>query len=71
MTLHLGMTVGPVLAAIIIAGEISSVTQQDTVSEGISSNFDADKQGLSRAFYVDAMTFALSFLSLLFVKARP
>ena len=71
MTLHLGMTVGPVLAAIIIAGEISSVTQQDTASEGISSNFDADKQGLSRAFYVDAMTFALSFLSLLFVKARP
>ena len=34
MTLHLGMTVGPVLAAIIIAGEISSVTQQDNVSQG-------------------------------------
>ena len=71
MTLHLGMTVGPVLAAVIIAGEVSSVTSQQGVDGSVTGSFENDKLGLSRAFYVDAMTFALSFLSLLFVKVRP
>ena len=69
-TLHLGMTLGPVIAAFIIAGEVASVSHQEfdaTVVDG----YAADREGLARAFLIDGLTFGLSFLSLLFVKVRP
>jgi MFS family permease len=69
-TLHLGMTIGPVLAAFIIAGEVSSVSQHG-VNVNSQSSYDIDRAGLARAFFVDGLTFFLSFLTLLFVKVRP
>ncbi|MDG1165591.1 MAG: MFS transporter [Porticoccaceae bacterium] len=70
-TLHLGMTVGPVVAGLIIAGEVSGVSHQglDIAAEGISS-YHRDRDGLARAFFVDGLTFALSLISLMFVKPR-
>jgi MFS family permease len=69
-TLHLGMTLGPVLAALIIAGEVSSVSHQEFDATAIDG-YAADREGLARAFLIDGLTFGLSFLSLLFVKVRP
>ena len=68
-TLHLGMTVGPVIAALIIAGEVSSVSHQNIATEVVNS-YEMDREGLARAFFVDGLTFAVSFLTLLFVKVR-
>ena len=68
-TLHLGMTVGPVIAALIIAGEVSSVSHQSIDTEIVNS-YEMDREGLARAFFVDGLTFAASFLTLLFVKVR-
>jgi MFS family permease len=68
-TLHLGMTVGPVIAALIIAGEVSSVSHQNINTEVVNS-YEMDREGLARAFFVDGLTFAASFLTLLFVKVR-
>ena len=70
-TFHLGMTVGPMIAALIIAGEVSSISHQSELVDGAVSNYELDREGLARAFFVDGATFALSFLSLLFVKVRP
>ena len=72
-TLHLGMTIGPFVAAFIIAGEIGSASHPSEVAlnvDGLDS-YDLDREGLYRAFLVDGLTFGLSLLSLLFVKVRP
>jgi MFS family permease len=69
-TLHLGMTLGPVIAAFIIAGEVASVSHQEFDAAAIDG-YAADREGLARAFLIDGLTFGLSFLSLLFVKVRP
>lgn len=64
------MTLGPVIAAFIIAGEVSSVSHHDVNADAINS-YEVDRQGLARAFFVDGLTFAVSFVTLLFVKVRP
>jgi len=69
-TLHLGMTIGPVVAAFLIAGEISSMSQNGGGDLSGLSSYEKDREGLARAFFVDGLTFAVSFLSLLFVKVR-
>ena len=71
-TLHLGMTIGPFVAAFIIAGEIGSAAQSAelVVSDSVLSAYDLDREGLARAFFIDGLTFALSLLSLLFVNVR-
>jgi len=69
-TLHLGMTLGPVIAAFIIAGEVASVSHQEFDATAVDG-YAADREGLARAFLIDGLTFGLSFLSLLFVKVRP
>lgn len=69
-TLHLGMTIGPVVAAFLIAGEISSMSQNSGGDLSGLSSYEKDREGLARAFFVDGLTFAVSFLSLLFVKVR-
>ena len=70
-TIHLGMTLGPVIAGLVIAGEISSASHQplESNSQALSS-FDSDREGLAKAFFVDGLTFAASLISLFFVKVR-
>jgi MFS family permease len=76
VTLHLGMTAGPVLAGLIIAGELNSLSHEpigsnaESLGTGLSDAYEKDREGLARAFFVDAITFALSLISLFFVKAR-
>ncbi len=67
MTMQLGIIIGPVLAGVIIAGELTTATH--TVSE-LTATPDADREGLARAFLLDAVTFMVSALSLLFVRTR-
>jgi len=71
-TLHLGMTVGPVLAGLIIAAEVSGLTHQptDIMSSGMT-DYDRYCDGLAYAFLIDGMTFLLSLIFLLFVKTNP
>jgi len=73
ITLHLGMTAGPVLAGLIIAGELSSLSHEPIAQSlvGVGDAYEKDREGLARAFFVDAITFALSLISLFFVKTRP
>jgi len=83
ITLHLGMTAGPVLAGLIIAGELNSLSHEpighsidsldsvgNSLGNGLGDAYEKDREGLARAFFVDAITFALSLISLFFVKAR-
>jgi MFS family permease len=71
-TIHLGMTLGPVIAGLIIAGEINSIHHQETAGVGVQaiSSYEQDREGLARAFFVDGLTFALSLITLLFLKVR-
>jgi len=71
-TIHLGMTLGPVIAGLIIAGEINSIHHQETSGVGVQaiSSYEQDREGLARAFFVDGLTFALSLITLLFLKVR-
>ena len=68
-TIHLGMTLGPVIARLIIAGEIDSINHQAGAVQAINS-YEQDREGLARAFFVDGLTFALSFITLLFLQVR-
>jgi MFS family permease len=68
-TIHLGMTLGPVIAGLIIAGEIDSINHQADAVQAINS-YEQDREGLARAFFVDGLTFALSFITLLFLQVR-
>ena len=68
-TIHLGMTLGPVIAGLIIAGEIDSINHQAGAVQAINS-YEQDREGLARAFFVDGLTFALSFITLLFLQVR-
>lgn len=72
ITLHLGMTAGPVLAGLIIAGELNSLSHEPIVQplEALGDAYEKDREGLARAFFVDGITFALSLISLFFVKTR-
>jgi MFS family permease len=70
-TLHLGMTVGPMIAGLIIAGEINGISQSGEGNNSALVSYEKDREGLARAFFVDGLTFALSLVSLLFVKVQP
>jgi hypothetical protein len=63
---------GPVIAGLIIAGEINSIHHQETAGVGVQaiSSYEQDREGLARAFFVDGLTFALSLITLLFLKVR-
>ncbi len=72
-TLHLGMTMGPVIAGLIIAGEINAIHYADeaaSIAAQAINSYEQDREGLARAFFVDGLTFALSFITLLFLQVR-
>ena len=72
-TIHLGMTLGPVIAGLIIAGEIDSINHQSEATAGAMqavNSYEQDREGLARAFFVDGLTFGLSFITLLFLQVR-
>lgn len=64
----LGVILGPLIGGLVIAGEVNTVSHAP--AEHIVGLGD-DRAGLARAFLIDGMTFAISALTLLFVKTRP
>jgi MFS family permease len=67
-TNQLAIIFGPVIAGLIIAGEINTASH-DAVG-AVASDFESDRIGLARAFLVDASTFIISTITLMLVKAR-
>ena len=66
-TVQLGVIIGPVLAGFVIAGEINTAAHDGA---GAASTLEEERLGLARAFYLDAVTFFVSAISLLFVRTR-
>lgn len=67
MTMNLSIIIGPVVAGFLIAGSF------ETASHGagdITSSYEQDREGLKRAFMVDAVTFGFGFITLLFTRVR-
>ena len=67
MTMNLSIIIGPVVAGLLIAGSFETVSHSG--SETISG-YENDREGLTRAFIVDAATFAFGFITLLFTRVR-
>ena len=67
MTMNLSIIIGPVVAGLLIAGSFE--TASHSVGEAISG-YEQDREGLTRAFIVDAATFAFGFITLLFTRVR-
>ena len=67
MTMNLSIIIGPVVAGLLIAGSFE--TASHSVGETIS-DYEHDREGLTRAFIVDAATFAFGFITLLFTRVR-
>lgn len=66
-SMWLGVIIGPVIAGVVIAGEATTVSHAPQEAGG---GFAEDRIGLARAFFLDGLTFAFSYLTLLFVRAR-
>ena len=66
-TMWLGVIIGPVVAGIVIAGEATTMGHHVPQAGG---SYDEDRMGLARAFFVDGLTFAFSYLTLLVVRLR-
>jgi len=62
-----GVIIGPALAGLLIAGQVTTVGHDVGLE---AANFETNRPGFARAFFIDGLTFALSFVSLLFVRAR-
>ncbi len=62
-----GVILGPAIAGLVIAGEVTTMGH-DTGLDG--ATFDSNRAGFARAFFLDGLTFAFSFLTLLFVRTR-
>ena len=65
-TSWLSQVIGPVIAGLLIAGELNTASMHGTGG----STFETDRAGLARAFAFDALTFFMSFVALVVVKGR-
>lgn len=66
-SMWIGVIIGPALAGLIIAEEIT-VMGHDVGQ--MAATYESNRMGFARAFFLDGLTFAASFLTLMFVKAR-
>lgn len=62
-----GVIIGPAIAGVVIADEITVMGHE--VGQ-MAATYESNRLGFARAFFLDGLTFAVSFLSLMFVKAR-
>lgn len=62
-----GVIIGPALAGLLIAGQVTTVGHDVGLE---AASYETNRPGFARAFFIDGLTFALSFISLLFVRAR-
>lgn len=62
-----GVIIGPAIAAFVIAGEVNTLGHGAGLE---AATFESNREGYARAFFLDALTFGFSFVTLLFVRAR-
>lgn len=62
-----GVIIGPAIAGLIIAGEVTTMGHDVGLE---AASYQSNRAGFARAFFIDGLTFALSFVTLLFVRAR-
>ncbi len=67
MGTYLAVVFGPVIGGLVIAGEMNTTGHS---GEGLVAGYLDNREGFARAFFIDGLTFAVSFLTLLFVKTR-
>ena len=65
-SIFVGVIIGPAIAGLIIAGEVTTLGH----GSGDAATYESNRLGFARAFFVDGLTFLISFLTLIFVKAR-
>lgn len=63
-----GVIIGPAIAGLVIAGEATTLGHDVGLQ---AADFQSNRPGFARAFFIDGLTFFMSFLTLLFVRARP
>lgn len=63
-----GVIIGPALAGLLIAGQVTTVGHDLGLE---AASYESNRPGFARAFFIDGLTFAFSFLSLMLVRARP
>lgn len=63
-----GVIIGPALAGLLIAGQVTTMGHDVGLE---AASYQSNRPGFARAFFIDGLTFALSFFTLLMVRARP
>jgi len=66
-SMWVGVIVGPALAGFMIAEDITVMGHE--VGQ-MAATYESNRLGFARAFFLDGLTFAASFLTLMFVKVR-
>ncbi|MBL4836303.1 MAG: MFS transporter [Kordiimonadaceae bacterium] len=66
-SIWIGVIVGPALAGLIIAQDIT-VLGHDVGQ--VAATYESNRLGFARAFFLDGLTFAASFMTLVFVRTR-
>jgi len=65
-SMFVGVIIGPAIAGLIIAGELTTLGHD----AGVAADYASNRDGFARAFFVDGLTFAASFIALSFVRSR-
>lgn len=65
-SVFVGVIFGPALAGLIIAGEATTMGHE----MGDAASYASNREGFARAFFFDGLTFAASFITLMFVRSR-
>lgn len=65
-SLFVGVILGPAIAGLVIAGEVTTLGHD----AGVAADYASNRLGFARAFFIDGLTFAASFTALYFVKTR-
>ena len=65
-SVFVGVIFGPALAGLIIAGQATTMGHD----MGEAASYASNREGFARAFFIDGLTFAASFITLMFVRSR-